>query len=150
MSMDHRQFGRVASALKSYADGSRLALLHLLRGGTKNVGELTAAIGQTQPAVSHHLALLRAANVVTCERNGKENRYSLTPETAAALAFVDAVASAIGADLGAASAAVAAPAKGKPAKGKPKADKPKPAKADRPKRARAPKAKVAPEPSTAA
>jgi DNA-binding transcriptional ArsR family regulator len=32
----------------------------------------------SQPAVSHHLALLRHGGIIDCRRQGKNNFYSLT------------------------------------------------------------------------
>jgi len=40
-----------------------------------NVGDLCARVGQSQPAISHHLALLRVAALVEVERRGKHNFY---------------------------------------------------------------------------
>ena len=34
-------------------------------------------VGQSQPAVSHHLMLLRLGGIVTVHRRGKNNFYSL-------------------------------------------------------------------------
>ena len=41
------------------------------------VGRLAEAIGATQPNVSQHLAMLRAAGIVEAERDGREVRYRL-------------------------------------------------------------------------
>jgi ArsR family transcriptional regulator len=35
---------------------------------------------QSQPAVSHHLALLRVAGIIECRRDGKHNFYHLVPK----------------------------------------------------------------------
>jgi DNA-binding transcriptional ArsR family regulator len=45
------------------------------------------ALDVTQPGVSHHLALLRHAGIVTPRRNGKQNMYCQT-ETCETLAEV--------------------------------------------------------------
>jgi ArsR family transcriptional regulator len=37
-------------------------------------------LDQSQPAVSHHLALLRMAGVIACRRDGKHNFYRLVPQ----------------------------------------------------------------------
>jgi ArsR family transcriptional regulator len=41
---------------------------------------LCDALGQSQPAVSHHLALLRGEHLIECRREGKHNYYRLIPE----------------------------------------------------------------------
>ena len=44
-------------------------------------------LSQSQPAVSHHLALLRHGGIIAPRRQGKNNFYSLT-DTGADLAHV--------------------------------------------------------------
>lgn len=60
-------------------DRTRIQIVYAVRSEAKNVGELTAIIGQSQPAISHHLALLRAAKVVTNQRRGREVYYTFNP-----------------------------------------------------------------------
>jgi DNA-binding transcriptional ArsR family regulator len=50
----------------------------LLTGGEQYVGSLCAELNQSQPAVSHHLALLRHGGIIAPRRQGKNNYYSLT------------------------------------------------------------------------
>ena len=51
---------RVADLLKQVSDPTRLQILMLLAEKERNVSELCSDLGtQSQPAVSHHLALLR-------------------------------------------------------------------------------------------
>jgi DNA-binding transcriptional ArsR family regulator len=69
---------RAADTLKMGGDATRVRLMLLLAVGERNVGQLVAAIGQSQPAVSHHVALLRHSGIVEYRREGKENRYTLT------------------------------------------------------------------------
>ncbi len=61
-------------------DPTRLRILELLNGGERTVSELVAAVGQSQPRVSTHLACLRHCGFVTTERRGKEVVYSLSVE----------------------------------------------------------------------
>lgn len=76
-----KQTRPLADAMKHLSDGSRLAILFALLDQPRNVGQLVADIGvNSQPAISHHLALLRAAGIVVSERHGKEIHYSLTPK----------------------------------------------------------------------
>ena len=65
---------------KLLADDTRLWILqHLSRSGELHVRALCERLGQSQPAVSHHLALLRVAGLVRLRRQGKHNFYRLEP-----------------------------------------------------------------------
>ena len=62
--------------LKLFADETRIRILsELLKQGEANVQTLCRHLGQTQPAVSHHLALLKEAGMVRMRRSGKHNFY---------------------------------------------------------------------------
>jgi len=51
----------------------------LLSECERNVSELCTDLGtQSQPAVSHHLALLRHGRLIEPRRSGKHNYYALT------------------------------------------------------------------------
>ena len=70
---------RVAELLKQVSDPTRLQVLMLLNDKERNVTELCADLGtQSQPAVSHHLALLRHGRLIEPRRSGKHNFYALT------------------------------------------------------------------------
>ena len=70
---------RVADLLKQVSDPTRLQVLMLLSKDERNVSELCADLGtQSQPAVSHHLALLRHGRLIEPRRSGKHNFYGLT------------------------------------------------------------------------
>lgn len=70
---------RVAELLKQVSDPTRLQVLILLNEKERNVTELCADLGtQSQPAVSHHLALLRHGRLIEPRRAGKHNFYGLT------------------------------------------------------------------------
>lgn len=63
---------------KLLADRSRLKiLLALAQDGEMHVSALCDLLGQSQPAVSHHLTLLRMRNLVGFRRDGKHNFYRL-------------------------------------------------------------------------
>ncbi len=63
---------------KLLADETRLKiLLSLAREGELHVSALCERLGQSQPAVSHHLAMLRAAGLLESRRDGKHNFYAV-------------------------------------------------------------------------
>jgi DNA-binding transcriptional ArsR family regulator len=66
-----------AEVLRTLAHPRRLEILHELSTGPREVNRLAAALGLSQPNVSQHLAVLRAAGVVEAERDGREVRYRL-------------------------------------------------------------------------
>ncbi len=70
------QFDAVVFA-KAIADETRQRIMTLCCCKQLTVSEITAAIGVSQPTVSHHLAILRAAELVTVTREGREAYYSL-------------------------------------------------------------------------
>jgi DNA-binding transcriptional ArsR family regulator len=86
---DHRfqQAKRASILLKHVSDPTRLQVILILAEGERHVGALCAQLSQSQPAVSHHLALLRHGNIIAPRRQGKNNFYSLT-ETGSDLARV--------------------------------------------------------------
>lgn len=68
----------LTQVFKLLADESRLRiLLTLAREGETHVSALCAMLNQSQPAVSHHLTLLRMAGLVGFRRDGKFNFYRL-------------------------------------------------------------------------
>lgn len=68
------------SRLKLLADPTRLQVMRCLMSGARHVGEINAEIGVDQSLLSHHLKLLRDANLVIADRDGKSVLYRLSPE----------------------------------------------------------------------
>ncbi len=66
-----------ADVLRTLSNPRRIEILHALTRGPIEVGRLATVIGISQPSVSQHLAVLRAAGVVDAERVGREVRYRL-------------------------------------------------------------------------
>ena len=63
---------------KLLSDETRLRILmYLAREHELHVSALCDRLGQSQPAVSHHLALLRVAGLIEARRDGKHNYYSV-------------------------------------------------------------------------
>jgi len=71
---------------RALADPTRRGLFeHLCREGEQTVGALTARAGVSQPAVSKHLGVLKAAGLVRDRPEGRQTRYSPRPEALAPL-----------------------------------------------------------------
>jgi len=60
---------------KAMADETRQHILSLLQTGEMNESEIVAHLDLTQPTISHHLALLRRANLVVARHEGKYVYY---------------------------------------------------------------------------
>jgi DNA-binding transcriptional ArsR family regulator len=58
----------------------RRELVAALACGDKPVRELAGPLPVSRPAVSQHLAVLRAVGLVSEERSGRERRYRLHPD----------------------------------------------------------------------
>jgi len=69
----------LTDVFKLLSDRHRLSIvLALAQDGPMHVTAIVNMLApQTQPAVSHHLALMRRAGLLACDRNGKRNYYSL-------------------------------------------------------------------------
>lgn len=73
--------------MKQVSDATRLQVVLMLADGEMHVGAICEALNLGQPAVSHHLALLRHGSIIAPRRVGKNNFYALT-ETGEELAKV--------------------------------------------------------------
>lgn len=66
--------------LEALAEPHRRELLDILRTGERDVGELVAALGASQPNVSKHLRTLRAAGLVDVTPRAQRRLYRLRAE----------------------------------------------------------------------
>lgn len=66
--------------LRALAAPVRIALVLQLREADQCVHELVEALDVTQPLISQHLRVLKAAGVVRGERKGREVVYSLVDD----------------------------------------------------------------------
>lgn len=68
----------LVQVFKLLSDETRLRILmYLVREQELHVSALCEKLKQSQPAVSHHLALLRVAGLIAARRDGKHNFYSV-------------------------------------------------------------------------
>ena len=75
--------GRSASPVDPFdalGDANRRAIVELLGGGERSVGQLAAALPISRPAVSRHLRLLKEAGLVVEEPRGTRRIYRLHDE----------------------------------------------------------------------
>ncbi len=72
--------GDLDKAFKALADASRRRLLDALRAENgQTLGRLCEHLDMTRQAVSKHLAVLEAANLVVTMRRGREKLHYLNP-----------------------------------------------------------------------
>ncbi len=71
-------------AYKAIADPTRRRILKYLRGGERTAGDLAEQAGIGRTALSHHLTVLKLADLVRVERRGvdadKSTEEPQTPE----------------------------------------------------------------------
>jgi ArsR family transcriptional regulator len=65
---------------KAFCNPTRAQIIELLLGGERCVCELTVPLDQSQPLVSHHLAMLRDAGLVRMRAEGTRTYYSIAWE----------------------------------------------------------------------
>lgn len=64
-------------AYRALADSHRRTILRVLRGGERAAGDLAQATGLRPTALTHHLTVLKLADLVRVERRGQFQVYSL-------------------------------------------------------------------------
>src|SRR5512140_1759486 len=65
---------------KALCNPTRAQIIEFLLGGERCVCEMTGPLDVSQPLVSHHLALLRDAGLVTMRGEGARTYYSIDGE----------------------------------------------------------------------
>lgn len=73
---DPGQFQTAAEVLKLLGDANRIRIFWILCHCEECVLNLSAMVDMSSPAVSHHLKLLKEADLVTTRRAGKEMYYT--------------------------------------------------------------------------
>jgi len=67
---------KIARILDAVKDPVRMQILFfLIENGHTNVGDIAGQFQITRPAISHHLRVLKDAEVVTSEKKGQEIFY---------------------------------------------------------------------------
>lgn len=65
---------------KVFGDTTRIRIMYALYDGEMSVSAISDLLGMTQPAISHQLKTLKAANLVSGRRQGKTIFYRLSDE----------------------------------------------------------------------
>ena len=65
------------NTFKALADPTRRKILEMLREKNLSAGDIADAFDMTKPSISHHLAILKNAELVFAERDGQNIIYSL-------------------------------------------------------------------------
>ena len=76
--IDMTIFNLQAEISKTLANPIRLAILHSLRDGEKNVNDLTEILGISQSNLSQHLALMRQKGILKTRKQGTSIFYFVT------------------------------------------------------------------------
>lgn len=75
-----RQLGRTAILLKQASDATRVQVILMLVEGEMNATAIGEGVGQSLPAVSYHMALLRHGGIIVGRRDGGSTIYGLTED----------------------------------------------------------------------
>lgn len=67
----------IQNTLKALYDPTRREILNLLKSGTKSAGEISDSFDISFAAISRHLSVLKDADLIRDERDGKFIYYSL-------------------------------------------------------------------------
>ncbi len=79
--MDEQKVESVAQMFNGLADETRVRIVKLLAKGEFTVDELVEVLGAAQSTTSHHLRVLKEANLIKGEKRGRNIYYSLvTPQ----------------------------------------------------------------------
>lgn len=62
---------------KAIGEPTRRAILDLLKNGDLNAGEIAEHFDMTKPSISHHLDILKRADLVTSRKEGQYIIYSI-------------------------------------------------------------------------
>ena len=80
LSKSKDDYAALANLFKSFADGTRVQILHALEQSEMCVCDLAVLLGVTKSAVSHQLKFLRMSSLVKARREGQIVYYSLADD----------------------------------------------------------------------
>mgnify|MGYP003618402272 CR=1 FL=1 len=70
----------IATIFKALGDDTRIEILRMLFGKSLCVCDIMDAFALTQPAISHHLKILKQAGIIADSKDGKWVFYSINEE----------------------------------------------------------------------
>lgn len=82
MTLDRAQADAMVERLRTLAQPQRLMILAVLLDGERAVGDIEAATGIGQPALSQQLAELRRAELVFTRREARQVHYRIADDEA--------------------------------------------------------------------
>lgn len=65
------------SLFKALNDETRRKIIELLKEKDMNAGEIAEHFNISKPSISHHLDILKQADLIRCVKNGQFMEYSL-------------------------------------------------------------------------
>jgi ArsR family transcriptional regulator len=68
---------QLTRSMQALADPTRRAILEMLQAGDLTAGEIAARFQISGPSVSHHLSVLKNAELVLAQRSGQKIIYRL-------------------------------------------------------------------------
>ena len=80
--MEKKTINNGAKLLKALANEKRLQIVSVLENKELKVGDLEKKIGLSQSALSQHLAILRASDIVSTRRLAQNVFYAVKNKTA--------------------------------------------------------------------
>ena len=72
-----KYINKMNSLFKALNDETRRKIVELLKERDMNAGEISEKFNISKPSISHHLDILKRANLITSEKKGQFIEYSL-------------------------------------------------------------------------
>lgn len=67
----------ITTTFKALNDDTRRSIMELLKQGEKSAGDIAREFNISKPSISHHLDLLKQANLIKATKKGQYIYYSL-------------------------------------------------------------------------
>ncbi len=72
-----RKEARLNALFKALSDPTRRKILEMLNKENLNAGQIAEAFNISKPSISHHLSILKNADLISSEKDGQNIIYSL-------------------------------------------------------------------------